>query len=231
MKTIVTKLGNGGAFSEVSSAFLIEGEKTILFDCGHGIFSKVKDEDIDYIFISHTHLDHISDLERLIYFRYFVRGLKTTILSGSKVIEELESIFKNKFNTIYVNGQNKPVEMVEYKTIKEVDLPLKGIEVNHGPFNCYGLYLYHDDILISGDTKASYNIFEVIKNHIQYNDIKVYHDFSSGLSHNNIHCCKDDFNSVYFELLENEKIKWEFYHTGEEIKFEDVIDTSIYDKK
>jgi len=231
MKTKITKLGNGGAFSEVSSAFLIEGRETILFDCGHGIFQKVKDEDIDYIFISHTHLDHISDLERLIYFRYFVRGLKTIVISGSKVIEELKDIFKGKFNSIYVNGQNVPVEMVEFKTMNETELRMTAIGVNHGPFNCYGLYSFFGNFLISGDTKASVNILEVIKKHILIDKIKVYHDFSRGLSHNSIHCCKDDFNSVYFELLENERIEWEFYHTDEEIKVEDVIDTSIYDEK
>jgi len=215
-------LGNGGAFDKVSSSFLIEVDFLIeplsnglfLIDCGNGIFEQVKDKKIQQIFITHTHFDHIADLERLVYYNFFVHNLKTYVLAGKKVLEELKIIFKDKFNSIYVNGEIIKIdEYCIFIEAKENDY-IETFEVNHGQFNCYGLYLKKNNIIISGDAKASYSILEKIKQNKDKNLI-VYHDLNLHQnSYNSVHMCLDDFKNVYKEVIN--KVEWKFYHTGKE---------------
>ena len=67
----LTVLGCGSFFvsaNQTASAFLLEtAGKKILIDCGPGTLvrlseQKVKLEDIDYVFLTHFHPDHSSDL-------------------------------------------------------------------------------------------------------------------------------------------------------------------------
>ena len=63
-------LGTGGAISESSTAFLVN--ENILVDCGLDIIKNLISggliDQIDYIFITHLHMDHISGLELFIYY-------------------------------------------------------------------------------------------------------------------------------------------------------------------
>jgi len=73
----VTVLGSGTFIPNInrhSAGYLLEvNGKKILIDCGNGILhqlEKIKSnlyEDLDYVFITHTHVDHISDLDALLF--------------------------------------------------------------------------------------------------------------------------------------------------------------------
>ena len=73
----ITVLGSGTFIPNVnrhSAGYLLEvNGKKILIDCGNGILlqlEKLKSkcyEDLDYVFITHTHVDHISDLDALLF--------------------------------------------------------------------------------------------------------------------------------------------------------------------
>ena len=71
MITKLTLLGTGTFFVSTdrsSSAYLLEvDDKKILIDCGPGTLMRLSQigvelEDIDYVFITHLHADHTSDL-------------------------------------------------------------------------------------------------------------------------------------------------------------------------
>lgn len=77
MSISVEVLGSGPAWPSASrscTGFLVGcGGKTILLDCGTGVFerlrAKVAPENLDAVVISHIHFDHVADL---IPFRYFL---------------------------------------------------------------------------------------------------------------------------------------------------------------
>ena len=236
----VRSLGTGGAFDKVSSSFIIESnEYKILFDAGHGIFDILKESgeisDITEIFISHTHFDHIGELERIIFYRFFFLNKPTKVIAGEKVIDRLNDIFKNTFNTVYENGKLNPVNMCTFNVISKETTEflrfinentiLNVIEVNHIATPCYGLQIkeYSEDssnynsIIISGDTKASINIKnEMIRlvNDDTCKKVVVLHDFSNWDNpFNNIHCCQSDFDFYYKDILNiSDKINFIKYH-------------------
>lgn len=68
-----TKLGN-------NSAYIKEGNKLFLIDCGSANFHRMKEsgllDDVDFInvFITHTHADHVGSLADLIFYMYYCKG-------------------------------------------------------------------------------------------------------------------------------------------------------------
>ncbi len=72
----LTTLGTGSPEPTVrraSSGYLVEvGEEKLLFDCGGGVFDRLlqvglRPTDIDYLFFSHLHSDHMMDYARLVH--------------------------------------------------------------------------------------------------------------------------------------------------------------------
>ena len=80
-------LGIGGAFDieEGESSVLLKtrGGKHFLIDCGNSSYINLRKKElvnqIDRIFITHCHEDHISSLSTLIYDRYYIHNLTTII--------------------------------------------------------------------------------------------------------------------------------------------------------
>lgn len=232
-------IGGGGAFDDNNSSFLIETSPLsiepsdtmkFLFDCNFQTFQYYKKflKEIDFVFISHTHFDHIGGLEQLIFFRYFVQGKTTKILTGKKVAEDLEKILKN-CNSAYVNGKSKDVKMFEILTeVKpEITIPINDIELvegNHISVPNYGLLLkdneYVEDkkaLFISGDTKATKNIKDKLESLFKDGfSLTVFHDLSFwDDEENNIHCCPSELKRVYKGLYKNPQIRWFNYHNNE----------------
>jgi ribonuclease BN (tRNA processing enzyme) len=66
----ITVLGKSPAWQDAGGAcsgyLVVEGETTILLDCGSGVFGKLRGccdyTDVDSVVISHTHADHFVDL-------------------------------------------------------------------------------------------------------------------------------------------------------------------------
>lgn len=105
----ITSLGHGGAFASYAqgnSSFLIEeGNEKILFDCGPLTPLILRDEmgidlfDIDYIYISHTHADHIGGLPLLLQHRFWIpreNKKKPVIVAHPDVMRELLPLLKNE---------------------------------------------------------------------------------------------------------------------------------------
>lgn len=235
----VTVIGGNGSFNEDDSSFLIETSSLsiepvdtikILFDCGCNAFNYYKKnlKEVDYVFISHTHFDHIGGLESLIFYRYYMQGGKTTrIIAGDEVKKELEIILKD-CNKFYDDG--KIIGIPSFEIVTEIDIPTYDIELikgNHIVKPNYGLLIKDKPedlnfgtpkaLFISGDTKAS----EVIRNKLQNLvdegfSLTVFHDLSFWDDEKyNIHCCPTDFKRVYFSITENQNVKWYNYHNNE----------------
>jgi len=149
MKVKLTILGTGTFFvskDQSASAYLIEAnKKKILVDCGPGTLMRlsqirVKPQDLDYIFITHFHPDHTSDLFPLVmnlrlndFFSinkllkypqiYGPTGIYNFLLSISK-ISELPAL--DNWNEIkYTNIKS---------TQKIGNIEVKAFKVKHMPF-------------------------------------------------------------------------------------------------
>jgi ribonuclease BN (tRNA processing enzyme) len=231
----IETLGTAGAFDfdKVSSSFLIrkENDSLALIDCGHGVNNVLKQRgligQIEEVYITHTHFDHIADLEGLIYCRYFIYNQKTTIRSSVKILEELKNIFGKRFDTEYFNGEHIPAHMVEYKDVgkccncRPTEYPEECcFDVNHGTMNAVGFkfisYKHKDGyknmdnvVIVSGDTKACKSILDEIER-ATWADGKViiFHDFSMfNNPAKNIHMCEIDYNLLYKDAIDEVKGK------------------------
>lgn len=84
-KQTLNFLGRGAAFNPKegsNSAFIKDGDNLFLIDCGEDTFSKLFNlkildtvKDI-HVFITHTHSDHYGSLSSLIYYAFYIRGIK-----------------------------------------------------------------------------------------------------------------------------------------------------------
>ena len=236
----IKQLGNGGGLNpqQTNSSFLIELEKDkyLLFDCGFNIMSRLieeenndtnfKIENIKYVFISHTHDDHIGNLETLIYWNYFKNNKTMTVLYASEEVEIAVSKIKQN---LYSGGRVVYTPLYKtnkltYNTKLTKECTLHAVEGYNGPCISHGALISDktNQIFISGDTKATSSIEE----RLSYYDFNLtsessilFHDFSSwNAPSKNIHACESDFTIEYSEEFQKKAIK---YHTGDDNFFKD----------
>ena len=154
MESKLTFLGNGSAFNfeaNNTSAYFIENESIYIFDCGESIFNKIlkldllKDVKNIYIFITHTHSDHIGSLEALIFYCHFnlqnSKNLQIFYNSPkilTKILKLTGVLFKFKINKVPSIVGNYQIKTVIQKHI----------------FGSYGYFFYGKDcsFFYSGDT-------------------------------------------------------------------------------
>lgn len=98
----LTFLGSGSAFAadNYHSNLLLEGEKNLLIDCGSDVRFSLRDvgksyKEIDAVYISHLHFDHIGGLEWLGFLKKFHHLRKDDLVSRpllfghKKLLEDL----------------------------------------------------------------------------------------------------------------------------------------------
>jgi len=240
MKLTFEIIGSGGAFDtdKLNSSFIIhsnEDDRKILIDCGYNIFPYIKEKSyhIEDILITHTHFDHIGSLESLIFYNYFEKGIQTNVYSGPKVVERLKYILD--VNKLYYNGEIIPTEICRIRNLDEVNInKFETIEMNHIVTPSYGFIFKGTDVIgnpkyivISGDTKASYNLAKWIENIYKKEnaEIIIFHDFSDWDNPlENIHCCKSDFDKTYLPLIEKyDNLKFIFYHSNNNIGYKEEL--------
>ena len=223
-------LGGGNAFSDNNSSFLIDVQNVkILFDCSENSFRYIRDNniDIDIVYISHTHFDHIGGLEKLIFYNYFVKNKKTQIIAHKDL--ELEKflpegkLFENGeiINTSYYSlkeiNENKFIEYYIYD-FEDVIFEYKLVKGNHIVTPNYGLIINENNkiLLITGDTKGSKTIRNeilILSNLKENSKMLIFHDYQeTGSPINSIHCCEEDFKHYYSDLENLKNIKFYKYH-------------------
>lgn len=173
MKKSIKILGSYGNRSEESYTTCIQVSKHTVIDAGN-IIAGLKDQasQIDNIFLSHSHLDHIIDSAFLCDNFYTTRteplkiyGLKETIDTVKKHLFNWE-IWPD-FSTIpLVKSDKKTLEFIEieYDTCIEIDgIKLTPIQSNH-TVACCGYLIENEDsgILFSGDTYTNDRLWEVL---------------------------------------------------------------------
>ena len=99
--TILGSAGSYGSPGTACSSYLVQdGSEYLLLDCGNGSFSllsKVMDpHELDAVFISHRHHDHLADLVSLYHYLLFVPpqlSRRIPLLASAITHQALDSIF------------------------------------------------------------------------------------------------------------------------------------------
>jgi len=182
----ITFLGSGSAFTlpdeNYNSNILIsENNKNLLYDAGITIPASLHSkglipQDIDNIFISHLHSDHIGGLEYIAqrtYFEVYKFGfsefgcMKPNLFSSGNLLEEAwNNTLKGGLE--YINGEIK--ELSEYFKLNNVkegnlfyldDIAIAPIETKHSEgMKSFALMIYGDkNIFITGDTQFDEDLF------------------------------------------------------------------------
>lgn len=148
-------IGCGSAFNTNlgnNSAYIKNGNKLLLIDCGSSTFSKIMEmnllDGIDhiYVLITHTHPDHVGSLGDLIFYSYYSMG---------KMGESCLTILSPKDININVVLKSMGVQhgLYHHKTFTNIvfiDLNItvmfNAIKVNHVPeLKCYGYEIFIGD--------------------------------------------------------------------------------------
>lgn len=168
---MIKVLGAAGSYShhDKASSFLIEDE--IVIDAGNIIDSMgEKCCDLEHIFITHTHFDHIKDLPFLAesYLKHRKKPLKIYALK-----ENIEILQKYLFNgTIWpdfgkIMHKDQPTLQlipVEYEKVVRIgDIEITPVTANHTIPTC-GFQVKKNDqsFLISGDTYVNNDLIDLI---------------------------------------------------------------------
>lgn len=181
----LTTLGSGTFFisKEMSaSSFVIDtGTKKLLIDCGPGTLVKLAQagidiNDIDYVFLTHFHPDHSSDLFPL-FMNYRLADIfapssdnKFPVFYGPKGLRKFMINYAKNSQLHSVEGWDK-IEMVDYNSKMQIDdFTLKTFKVEHNAFNfkaaVYALRFEFNDkvITFSGDCASCDGVKKACKN-------------------------------------------------------------------
>ena len=154
-----------------SGLALTIGDKTIIFDAGSGTFMRLIEagidyEEIDYIFVTHLHIDHVSDLLQYLW-AYHSDRQKALHLFGPPGLKK----FYGNLTTLASQFLHLPFEV----KIKEVDegncisLPFCQIEVTRAEHVdelvsiCYKVKANKKIFGYSGDTGYSEKLIQFFK--------------------------------------------------------------------
>ena len=193
-------LGKGAAFYPVlgnTSAYFIYDKNLFLIDCGESVFKKVYEKDlfseIDniYVFITHTHSDHIGSLSSLILYCSHKIDIKTKIVipKENKYLDSIKNIL-----------DSMGVDKSDYEFVNDVDLDnkfdvfdnIRYVETTHcDDMTSYSIIFEKDNgvIYYSGDTNELDTVKSII--HGDKNIDKIY-----------IETCSERLDShIYYEDL------------------------------
>ena len=189
-------LGKGGSDNQLqgnTSAYFIENRCLFLIDCGENIFERIlrkqllNDVDKVFIFITHTHSDHVGSLGSLIFHCYFLKKIELNIVLSSNLlhyndVKELLRIYGARedwyriIEPTSLNNKFNSFNKMEYMSTKHVE-----------QIPCYGLLFETNNGIVyySGDTKEINNIKELIISGKKID--KIYIDCTTTNTENNVH--------------------------------------------
>ena len=184
----LTLLGTGCPkvdFKRFGPSNLVSTNKTkILVDCGSGVTQrldqiKVSSADIDALFLTHLHSDHVVDIYQLIISSWHSYRTKPWIIYGpkgtKKFVKKMMDTWKEE-RTLRIKYEARSsikafnIIVKEFRTLGKIiikDLKIQYFEVDHKPVKfAYGFNFIHNNkkLTISGDTRPCENIMKYGQN-------------------------------------------------------------------
>jgi len=187
---MVKILGAAGSYSHEGKATSFLIGKNIVIDAGNMIQGLGEECcNIEHVFISHTHFDHIVDLPFVIesYFECREKPLKVYALSETiNILQEHLfnwSIWPDFQKITLKNSEEKSLQFIplEYgETVQIDDIEIKVIEANHTVAACgYKIKKNDQAFIISGDTYINNALVDLINDDKSISSLLVDVSFSS----------------------------------------------------
>jgi ribonuclease BN (tRNA processing enzyme) len=213
MKKIAKILGSGGAIptsgkAASSEMVFIENSQFVLIDAGFGIAQAISTsgeayENLNSIFITHYHADHVCDLPTIL-FSYFLSTKKKSI--KIYVPKENQSFIPNLFFDVFghlpktiemVNGFIPTLELVPFtgETTMISSVKVSSFPMKHGNMETFGLVFDNGSVRlgISSDTTYCDSLIEIANNcDILIQDCA----FSDDFGPNPIHAIPNQINTL-----------------------------------
>ena len=180
----LTLLGTGCPsvdYKRFGPSNLVTTKKTkILIDCGSGITQrlhqlKVSSADIDALFLTHLHSDHVVDLYQLIISSWHSYRIKPWKIYGpkgtKKFVKKIMRAWEDE-RKLRISYEARSsirafdINVIEFKSIGQIsikDINIKYFEVDHKPVKyAYGFCFMNNNkkLTISGDTKPCENLMK-----------------------------------------------------------------------
>lgn len=216
----ISPIGVGGAFSQTlyhNNYIMHLDEKLLLIDCGTTLRYSLKEAgykyaDIDYVYISHLHFDHVGGLEEMILQRHWnfengqLKRKKTTIIVHESLVQSLISLLTPSL----VNDGKTVDDYCDIISLKE------GEEWAIGKYNfsTFDTTNAHVNGMISSGFKIRWNNRNIvytadIKNlqkgnilkQVDAETIAIFQDIS--FTQNNVHSTLDEVLEYYPQNLHN----------------------------
>ena len=218
-------IGTGGAFDpeEGNSSFFFYATRqfnNLLVDCGWATYPRLKKleliKDVDTVFVSHCHDDHIGSLSVLIYDRWFIHKKKTEIITLPTIKDQLEILLK-----IFGHTEDQFRIFGSQYIIDTTDKHVKGMPT------CGVLFDNSLDqgIIISGDINEpifdSLSIFQKNFVSIHKKKLDIYHEATTTDYEGNVHC-----NYKKLIPFQDEFVFYTYHHnkkSGQEIEKESKL--------
>ena len=166
-------LGRGSAFCPQmgnNSAFFTEKENLFLIDCGENIFERILKAELLqnkpqlYIFITHTHPDHVGSLGSLLFYMYYACQKKAKIVLAS---DKQKKLFEKYFSCIGVREEH--YEFILPKDIENLFSSFSSVEF-YQTQHSKGMLAYNiafktsgGVVFYSGDTGNLKNLKRIMK--------------------------------------------------------------------
>jgi ribonuclease BN (tRNA processing enzyme) len=179
-------------------------------------------EKITHIFVSHDDDDHMGSLKTLLFYRYYVLGLRTTIILPHSKSGKFHQLMRDWLYTVnlgFSDSKLKYVDVIDLiyipANVDEVGkndnlITFKGIHHTES----YGLIVIDNDklLFISGDTRAVKESEELVDKRIA-----ICHDWSNWDNVSaNTHCCETDFNKTYKSTFKKYNVRK--YHNNKDFR-------------
>lgn len=155
----ITFLGTGGASPPSGRAqtgiILEEGDRCLLLDCGSGVLLRLDQAGIDparlnTILVSHTHLDHVSDLLPLVTTRWLTGHTRTRIYGPEGTAYFVRDWLKH-FDYVRKHVDLQICEVEGGARFEADGFRITCLRTDHGEVPARA-YKFNDRIVVSGDT-------------------------------------------------------------------------------
>lgn len=219
-------LGASGSKTKDTGTTSFQIYKNIIIDAGNVISVLGENSiDIDHIFLTHSHSDHIIDLPFLIETFYEKRTKSLNIYAAKETIKSLkEHTFNNKiwpdFSQIkLLNSDKKAIvfhEIEENETLKFDTCEITPFHANHIE-GSFGYEVIQNDLsgyIISGDTYINNEIAERINNNDKINTLIIECSFPNKmkkLALDSLHLTPEMVNDTVTKINRND-VKVFLYH-------------------
>lgn len=157
--------------------------RALLFDCGSGVTQRLVQagttgRDIDALFLTHLHSDHVVDFHQLIVSAWHQGRDRPWRVFGPPgtigFVERSFALWREELDRRVAHEQRPSTEALDVKVVEYADgqvlrgggLTVTAIKVNHDPFpECYGFVVENaaQRLVISGDTAVHHPLIDAAR--------------------------------------------------------------------